>query len=158
MRMIQKISLIAIAFLMVISMVACNSGDTAPTNEVTVTVNAYDINGEPVILGEVTFESEMPTVFAALEAMCIEREFTLDADANGIVSKINGVGGATFVDKETGLNMANGWSWTLNGAEPTGFAMEVVVKTGDVIEYREYSYENAPEDINDGVDDETTEG
>ena len=50
--------------------------------------------------------------------------------------------------------MANGWAWKLNGAEPEGFAMETVIKSGDVIEYREYSYENEAEDIVE----ETTEG
>lgn len=146
MKAFRKISVLMLAVLMIFTMIACNN-ETAKTTEVTVTLNAYDINGDPVILGDITFESELPTVFEALEAICLDREFKLEADSNGIVSKINGVGGATFVDKETGVQMANGWMWTINGAEPTGFAKETAVKTGDVIEYREYSYENEAEEL-----------
>lgn len=153
MKSIRKLSLLLVVALCVMMLVSCN--DSAPSNEITVTVNATDINGDPVLLGDVTFTSENPTVFEALQAMCIEREVTLDASDVGVVSKIGDVGTSTYVDETTGTNMAIGWSWKLNGkdsADLKSFASETAIQSGDTIEYYQYSYENTEDDWFDKAD------
>lgn len=142
MKSLRKLSLLLLAALFAITLVSCGGGETAGT-ELTVTVNATDINGDPVVLGEVTFSSENPTVLEALQAMCVAREVACDASDLGVVSKIGDVGTSTYVDEATGTNMAIGWSWKLNGtdsADLKSFANETVIKSGDTIEYYQYSY------------------
>ncbi len=143
MKSFRKLSLLLLAVLLVLSMVACG-GETA-TVETKVTVEAYDMAGDPILLGEVVVEAENPTVLNALEAMCAAREVALVANQFGLVEKIGEVGTSTYVDKDTGLNMAIGWTWTLNGVEVEGFANETAIKAGDKIVYTQYTYVNEEE-------------
>lgn len=141
MKSLRKLSLLLLAALFVFTLVGCNSASAA--TEVTVTVNATDIDGSPIVLGEVTFTSENPTVLEALKAMCVAREVVCEVSELGVVSKIGDAGVKTYTDKETGTQMAIGWSWKLNGtdsADLKSFANETAIKTGDTIEYYQYSY------------------
>lgn len=139
MKSLRKLSLLLLAALFAITLVSCG-GDTAST-ELTVTVNASDIDGSPVVLGEVTFSSENPTVLEALQAMCAAREVSYEASDLGVVSKIGDVGTKNYVDEATGKNMTIAWGWRLNGTEgeDLGFANATAVKSGDTIEYYQYS-------------------
>lgn len=144
MKSLRKLSLLLLAALFAMTLISCN-GEASTGNELTVTVNATDINGDPVLLGEVTFSSDNPTVLEALQAMCTERELALEASDMGVVSKIGDVGISTYVDETTGTNMAIGWSWKLNGkdsADLKSFANETAISSGDTIEYYQYAYEN----------------
>ena len=140
MKSARKFSLILLIALFAISLVACG-GDAGASTELTVTVNATDIDGSPIVLGEVTFASENPTVLEALQAMCTAREVACEASDLGVVSKIGDVGTKNYTDKETGKNMAVAWGWRLNGTEgeDLGFANATTVKTGDTIEYYQYA-------------------
>lgn len=143
MKSLRKLSLLLIAVLLVGALVGCSSDSNSV--EVTVTVNATDINGSPIVLGDVTFTSENPTVLEALQQMCLMREVACEANETGIVSKIGDAGVSSYVDEETGKNMAIGWSWKLNGQDSedlSSFSNETVVKTGDIIEYYQYTYES----------------
>lgn len=154
MKPLRLLSLVLMAVLVALSMVAC--GEDASASKITVTVNATDINGDPVVLGDVTYESENPTVLEALEAICQDREFALEVDdLTGIVTKIGDVGVSTYVDEKTGVNMAIGWTWKLNGEELKSLAKETAIKSGDKIEYYQYAYENV-EDTWVDPDAETT--
>lgn len=147
MKILRNLSLLALAVLFVFSMAACGE-DTAQV-EVTVTVEAHDYEGSPIVLGDVTFEHENPTVLVALEQMCIAREAALEYDNLGIVQKIGDVGTKTYTDKETGKNMELIWIWTLNGEEVKGFANETVIKSGDKIEYFQHAIENEEQEVVD---------
>ncbi|MBQ8276139.1 MAG: hypothetical protein IJZ02_05910 [Clostridia bacterium] len=147
MKILRNLSLLALAVLFVFSMAACGE-DTAQV-EVTVTVEAHDYEGGPIVLGDVTFEHENPTVLIALEQMCIAREVALEYDTLGIVQKIGEVGTKTYTDKETGKNMELVWVWTLNGEEVQGFANETVIKSGDKIEYFQHAIENEEQEVVD---------
>ena len=147
MKILRNLSLLALAVLFVFSMAACGE-DTAQV-EITVTVEAHDYEGSPIVLGDVTFEHENPTVLVALEQMCIAREAVLEYDSLGIVQKIGDVGVKAYTDKETGKDMKIVWGWKLNGEEIKGFANETVIKTGDKIEYFQYPIENEEQEIVD---------
>ncbi len=147
MKILRNLSLLALAVLFVFSMAACGE-DTAQV-EITVTVEAHDYEGSPIVLGDVTFEHENPTVLVALEQMCIAREAVLEYDSLGIVQKIGDVGVKAYTDKETGKDMKLVWGWKLNGEEIKGFANETVIKTGDKIEYFQYPIENEEQEIVD---------
>ena len=147
MKIFRNLSLVVLAVMLVISMAAC--GEDVAKPEVTVTVEAYDFEGGPIVLGDVTFEHENPTVLVALEQMCIAREAALEYDNLGIVQKIGDVGVKTYTDKETGKNMKIVWIWTLNGEEVKGFANETVIKTGDKIQYTQHAIENEEQEIVD---------
>ena len=67
MKILRCLSLLAIAVMLVLSMTAC--GEDAAQVETTVTVEAHDYEGSPIVLGDVTFEHETPTVLVALEQM-----------------------------------------------------------------------------------------
>ncbi|MBE6576399.1 MAG: hypothetical protein E7654_09025 [Ruminococcaceae bacterium] len=147
MKILRNLSLLALAVLFVFSMAACGE-DTAQV-EITVTVEAHDYEGSPIVLGDVTFEHENPTVLVALEQMCIAREAVLEYDSLGIVQKIGDVSVKAYTDKETGKDMKLVWGWKLNGEEIKGFANETVIKTGDKIEYFQYPIENEEQEIVD---------
>ena len=144
MKAFRKLILLVLAAVVVLSMVACGGEDTA-VNEVKVTVESYDFEGGPILLGEVIVEAENPTVLDALEAMCAAREVALVANQFGLVEKIGDVGTSTYVDEATGLDMALGWTWKLNDAEVEGFANATAIKSGDKIVYTQYAYENEAE-------------
>lgn len=147
MKIFRNLSLLALAVMLVLSMAAC--GEDVALAEVTVTVEAHDFEGSPIVLGDVTFEHENPTVLVALEQMCIAREAALEYDELGIVQKIGDVGVKTYTDKETGKDMKIVWVWTLNGEEVKGFANETVIKSGDKIEYFQHAIENEEQEIVD---------
>jgi len=149
MKTLRKIALLLLAVMLTAALAGCNTTEPVGT-EITVEVNARDINGEAIVLGNVTFTSENPTVLEALQQMCIARETSLEADtATGIVSKIGEYGSSTYVDEATGKKMAIGWAWSLNGTSNEDIetrSYNTVIKTGDVIDYYQFSYE-AEEDI-----------
>ena len=147
MKIFRNLSFLALAVMLVLSMAAC--GEDVPTTEITVTVEAHDFEGSPIVLGDVTFEHENPTVLVALEQMCIAREAALEYDSIGIVQKIGEVGTKTYVDEATGKNMEVVWVWTLNGEEVKGFANETVIKSGDKIEYFQQAIENEEQEVVD---------
>lgn len=147
MKIFRNLSLLALAVMLVLSMAAC--GEEVPTTEITVTVEAHGYDGSPIVLGDVTFEHENPTVLVALEQMCITREVVLEYDSIGIVQKIGEVGTKSFTDETTGKKMQYVWVWTLNGEEVKGFANETVIKSGDKIAYYQHAIENEAEEIVD---------
>ncbi len=149
MKSLRTFFVLIFAVLFAFSLVAC--GEDAPDpNELTVTVEAYDYDNNPIVLGDVTFSMENPTVLAALEAMCIAREVSLEYDQSlGIVQKMGDAGPKSFTDEETGKKMSLSWAWKLNGEEASGFANETVIKSGDKIEYYQYAYVDEEEVIID---------
>lgn len=155
MKIFRNLSLLALAVMLVLSMAAC--GEDVAKPEITVTVEAHDYEGSPIVLGDITFEHENPTVLAALEQMCIAREVALEYDDIGIVQKIGEAGVKTYTDKETGKDMKVVWIWTLNGEEVKGFANSTVIKTGDKIEYFQHAIENEEQEIVDPFGEITEE-
>lgn len=155
MKFFRHLFLLALAVMLVFSMAAC--GEDVATTEITVTVEAHDFEGSPIVLGDVTFEHENPTVLAALEQMCIAREVALEYDDIGIVQKIGEVGTKTYVDEATGKNMEVVWVWTLNGEEVKGFANETVIKSGDKIQYFQQAIENEEQEVVDPYGEITEE-
>ncbi len=141
MKSLKKLFVLLLAAIFVLSLASC--GGEAASAEVTLTVNARDIDGNPLVLGEVTFKDDTPTVIEALQAMCTAREVACEIDAYGGVASIGGVGTKTYKDKETDKDMAISWTWSLNGTDAEtlkSFANETAVKSGDTIEFYQYSY------------------